>query len=534
MLPRITDPQEGTGALIDDLSSTKDAASPPPAAATTASQSTEPFSLQKFATLPHELQKQIIELACSNGPPLSSSLAAAGVGAAATSYTSCPGLDATTTLNLALAARSLYALVIPSLYSMVSLSLPSTLAAFHHALTAKPALGRLVKSLHVGLWSPAPAWYALEYRQGYVRSGGPNESEIYEPDRRFMRTSLQSERERKLLPLWCSADDRWSVDEPGSGAAAIAVWDALYEAQWVINIKLWQPSSRMQSADRELFYVVDRTQCIAESQAVLDLYLIELRRWEDKTGISHSGGAGKEESGSNTDGKEDRESKIEEPKYPTLVLTGYPRSSRRHVSSKSSANKERFVLDRSQVLQHLARPGSAYDSFYHPLLFARSGEQITLLSSEHDYEGRATHKFLREPEEDWDEFFFDPYKASSMDWTLSNTATIGSLLSLLSSVLSHTMSLENLSLTFLERAACGTRGTAAVLRKLRTISLGPPPFRWYAPLRLEFLPASLAELRLCGIRLHEEELEAIVKMFPRLKRFCWTVVYLYSKEHTPR
>lgn len=307
------------------------------------------------------------------------------------------------------------------------------------------------------------------------------------------------------------------------------------EAQWVVDINLQKPSQRMQTTRWESLQVVHRTQRLAEAQAVLDLYLMELRHWEDEKGISRGRADSDQDSSSSSEDEEEDSDEPEGVEYPSLVLTGYPAPPSRPSHPRFSEPQERFVIDRAQILRHLARPRCEHDWFDHHVLFARSGEQSILSAiCEYDFGGRATHKFRREPDENWDEFFFDP-DASSPDWSLPNTSTIGSLLSLLSSVLSHTTNLENLSLTgFLERAACGTRGAAALLKKRRTVTFAPPPFTWYAPLHLKLLPAGLEELQLSGIRLHEEELAAIIRMFPRLKRFQWSMMYQFSGKHTPR
>lgn len=170
------------------------------------------FTLEGFATLPHELKKRIIDLACSPSPPSSSAGRAAR-----------PLLDIATTQSLAFASRDLYSLVVPILYSSIWITRPSSLASFHLALTSKPALGRLVKSLHVGPSDVSPEWDPLLCDEGYILSDCSNESEMYKPDRYFLITSLQSDEEAKLLPAWCARDRQWALDEPGRSAAARAV-----------------------------------------------------------------------------------------------------------------------------------------------------------------------------------------------------------------------------------------------------------------------------------------------------------------------
>lgn len=512
-------------------SSSKDfAIAPEPAAAGAqprlppSSAAKKPTTLEGFTTLPHELKKRILDLACSSFPSTSTAGQATR-----------PRLDLNTTLNLAFSSRGLYTLVVPILYSSVWITRPSSLASLHLALTSKPALGRLVKHLHVGPGQTSPHWNALDCDEGCIRSDCSNYSEMFVPDRYLLTSSLQSKEETKLLPRWCKPTRRWALDEPAPSAAAAAVWDALLEAQWEIDIDLQKPMQcyRERGWRADGMKLVDHTQRTAEAQAVLDLYLIELRRWEDERGIGRGRGDSCEGSSGEDDEEEDSD-ESQEVEYPKLALTGYAASPARPWYLQRSDDEERIVIDRAQILQHLARRNCEYDRFDHPVLFARSGEQSIWLSiCEYDYGGRATTKFRKAPDEYWDELFSPD--DSSPDYALPNTSTLGSLLSLLSSVLSHTTNIENLSLTgFLERAACGTRSMAAVLKKLRTVSLGPPPlFGWYAPLHLQTLCAGVEELRLSGIRLHEEELDAIVKMFPRLKRFHWSMMYQFSNKHTP-
>lgn len=513
--------------------------------------------LDKFTTLPYELQHHIIELACCPAPlpppPSSSAYAPPGTGSPPMRLSVRARRDLNPAFSLALASRKLYALVVPLLYSSVWITRPSSLAAFHLALTAKPALGRSVRSLHVGPCEEGPEWEPTHYQQEELISHS-FDSESASLDsiasaRASIYTSLRDDKEaaRRLLPKWCKSDRRWPLDWPDSnGGPSAAVYNALEEAQRVIDINL--PRFSYNGKGQRISFP-QREVRLGEVQAALDLYLIKMRRWEDERGIEHlqvadsdedededeSSSEGEEQdSGEEQDEKGKRKLRDDDLKYPTLYLTGYPIRPRSTINDKPLNSTELFTLDRADILQHLARRHAPSDRFDHPLLFSRAGLSIV------KYDGWKYEPGSRKPYVDseradtWDEELFSP-PCTTPDYALPNTATLGSLLSLLSSVLSHTPNIQNLSLSgFLERAVCGNRPTLAMLKKLRYLSLGPPPNVWWAPLRLAALPDGLQDLRLCGIRLHEEQLEDVIKMLPSLKTFQWSMIHRYSREHRPR
>lgn len=481
------------------------------------SSSKKPITLEQFATLPHELKKHVIELACCSAP----------VNGPATGPTTRSRFDFITTLNFALASRSLYALVIPVLYTSVVITRPSSLASFHLAMTSKPALGRLVKNLHVGPCEVSPQWDPIDFHAGFYHSDCSLNSDAVEPSRVYIRSSMQSQAEVDLLPLWCQPDRKWPLDwySVRSKGLVEVVFEALYDAQKTIGVNLRR--SHQDYKGKQLSSS-EHTIRLAEVQAALDLYLMMMRRWDDRHGITREQLPDDDEDDGGSMAEREEAAVVQGSAYPTLFLTGYAAGSRSS-KGKSTAPEERYVLSRFTILQHLARRHSILDNFDHPLIFARSGESTKQYGSFwSDHGGR--QELVGD---DWDDYFAPD--DCSPDHALPNTATLGSLLSLLSSVLSYASNVENISLTgFLERALCGSRGSAAVLKKLRFVTLGPPPKLWYAPLRLEHLAPGLEELRLCGIRLHKDELNAVLAMFPTLKRLQWSMMHKHSKKHRPR
>lgn len=488
----------------------------PAAEAALAASRPKPITLEGFATIPHERKTHILELACSPTPSSSSSSISATLSPLASR------LDIKTTLSFVLASHSLYALVAPFLYKQVWLSRPSALASFHLAMANRPYLGALVKSLHVGADSELRDWDPVSK---YTRCSCPecSQQERYRcrPSGTYIRTSLKAPQDVELLPKWCESMASFGADVTSSDERHAAVCKALSVAQSTIGVNL-QVSSRDRQG--ESLPVVEHTMRVFEVQATLDLYLIAIRHWESEQDIIDEQ-RGRSDRKVNDSGSEG----VGRVMYPPLVLTGY--STLTSPVEASTSGQEPYVLSRSDLLHHLARPGSWTDRFDHPLLFARSGENIVEAQSYHDYGARQERE---DPAAgDWADLFTSHQRVSP-DYGLTNTGTIGSLLALLRAVLSHTPYLENLSLTgFLERAVCGTRPSLA-LERLRALSVGPPPSQWYAPLHLGNHLSGLEELRLCGIRLHEAEIFAILTKSPPLRRLQWTMMHKFALEHLPR
>lgn len=420
-------------------------------------------------------------------------------------------MDFTTARNLHLVSKGLYGLTSPLTYSHVWLSRPSALASFHLAVSTRPALGPLVKSLHVGPDQELTDWGPLQERPRAACASCGESHEV----RNFITTSLKDWREEvELLPRWCHSQTLWPLDYPPDNLHSKAVFLALLEAQSCIDVDL-QLHNKDHAGAR--ISRVEHTIRLCEVQGALDLYLMGLRCWMDARGLGFDG---------SDDESEMAEERKEDTSYPTLVLTGYSSlPGAKHLSS--SAGETPIVVSRSQLLQHLARRGSIHDSFHHPLLFARSGLELCT-STTRSYGQRRDLTDRDTGSAD----FADVFSSSpdySPDYSLPNTASVASLLAMLRATLSYTPLLETLSLTgFLEAAVCGPRPMAFALLKLRHLSLGPSPTEWYAPLRFDGL-AGLEELRIAGIALYEKEAEAIVTKLPALRTIEWSLMQKYPE-----
>lgn len=156
-------------------------------------------SLQDFWRLPSELQQRILLLACRS-PPL---LATTGA-AFSNSKFSLLSLDIPTTLNLALSTRQLYPFIMGLLYAHVKITTVSALRCFQYALSSRPALGRLVKSLHIGPVDDLPRhWWPLE--SGSSRAADGNAET-------WLATSL-NEGDADKRPSWCGPRQKWPLSD---------------------------------------------------------------------------------------------------------------------------------------------------------------------------------------------------------------------------------------------------------------------------------------------------------------------------------
>lgn len=160
----------------------------------TAASPSSTISLEDFWRLPAELQQRILLLACR--PPAYSDKDL--------SKRSTLALDLATTRHLALVSRQLYPQIITLLYSHVKITTVSALRSFQQALSSRPALGRLVKSLHLGpADSLPPKWWPL------LIETDKDDLELEHPGS-HITTSLSEEDEDKQ-PRWCEPRRKWNV-----------------------------------------------------------------------------------------------------------------------------------------------------------------------------------------------------------------------------------------------------------------------------------------------------------------------------------
>lgn len=107
---------------------------------------------------------------------------------------------------------------------------------------------------------------------------------------------------------------------------------------------------------------------------------------------------------------------------------------------------------------------------------------------------------------------------------LPSSATMGCLIGRVLAIVKLAPRLTNLQLSgFLERAVCDARPPPAdSLQDLSSLSLGPAPQRWSAPMHFhDSVFGRVKKLRLAGVLLLDEEVESIYKL-PMLEHLEWT------------
>lgn len=155
-----------------------------------------------FATLPVEIRARIISLACSAGVHTSSSI------------------DRETTLSLMFVSSDTYQLAAAVLYRNIVVPRPSILVELAHTLVSKPALGLLIKSLHLGPVGHLPDWWPVSKGRGNPHS---------------FKSSLQNE---DLLPTWSSPGSMWVLynSDTASSRRHKALLSAVEAAQIDIGV----------------------------------------------------------------------------------------------------------------------------------------------------------------------------------------------------------------------------------------------------------------------------------------------------------
>lgn len=472
-----------TSSFDDDGNSSDDQTATAAAAA--------PLSPASFYSLPEELRSRVLDLAFHL--PLSwQSLAGAQP----------RQVDFATTLSLARTSRWLYQRVIFFIYRDIKITRPSALALLQQAVSSHPQLGRVIRSLHVG-----PEDEATEGKTSpiTVQPRSRDAQGNWRPASYRISSSLRSPMDVGLLPQWCTPGKEWSFHHEAEDAQALVISRALLAVVESFGLHpdrlhSWQPPTTIVQ--------------IYEAQAALDLYLMALGRLDN------------ERSGSDASSP----SRNDEAEYPPLILVG---TAAQPTLTSAMVQDKPYVITRQQVLQHLARPGCVFDTFDHPLLFARSSlESGSVNATPRREEPDSYNRWRAEDPAD----VFTPngiqdadepstkWKTSLnfLDPAFTSIPTTGSLLGLLRSLLALTPGLDRLALTgFLERAVCGTRPIAAVLKNLRAFSIGPPPLlkTWHAPLEFEGMDR-VRQLRICGVMLRGDE---VGKLGCRYSNLQWTM-----------
>lgn len=452
--------------------------------------------LTQFWKLPKELQQRIIIAAC--GPP--------------TLFRSeVPGRtwDCTRTMNrLSQSGKELYALATPLLYANVRLTRPSALRQFQQTLASRPALGRLVKTLHIGPTEALPDnWWPI------VRSWG-----IIEDEWRFRVNLIHHHNDPQQwgcrthdLPLKICTREDWRWEKATS--------DALQAASCALDVDLHHDSRSYSGSDigTDAWHVR-----VLEVQAAMELFCFEAQRYEEME---------KERTG-------ERYTFNLKVKYPRLVVDG-GQSGRACSPAAEDDGKDAFHVTRTDIYRRMTRGGAPTDHFNHPLLFARSGlGWIAEGPGEVEHWGEAPRE---EPGHEGDpaDFFAWPASTSGsglsadvdlsdpVDLAIPSTASIGGNLSLARSVLSSTPLLRSLSLTgFLENAVIGERAPPP-FEALKNLTIGPPPTGCSLPHRFDHQTfSSIEKLRICGHVPTPQDIATIVgdDAFPSLRELQWSVI----------
>lgn len=309
---------------------------------------------------------------------------------------------------------------------------------------------------------------------------------------------------------------------------------------------------------------------IHELAAALELYLIEMRRVEDKRGYQH---------------KTVRRGEDPPPvpakceagacgHYPRLVLD--PHSTTPPLVKPEGEGKL-FYLTQREISHHLSGAYGAADCFDHPLVFARSGwplpdddvgeegQQLLaeLLEGDADWEEEASQRFgpNHEDNAEWrgpvyvdetapqavgapstpDEgatsvtgtgsasgYLRDAAGPPSAQSALPGVETVGGLLALGRILLTFASQVNNLSLTgIFHRLFCGP--VSIEMPALRSLSIGPLLLYWkiaFSP-RLVGSFSALENIRICTGTLTDVEVGLLAGesgALPRLRHIEWEMV----------
>lgn len=445
-----------------------------------------PHPATSFSSLPYELRANIIDLACH-------------------ADNSAAFIDKEMVSSLMLTCSDAYNLTAPRLYRSVRITTPSSLSNFARTLKARPSLGLMIKSLHLGPdTQPRKDYWPLS-RHGPV---------VHD----YIKTSLQ---DQDRLPLWYKAEQEIPLISPDLAAdkRSKAVLIAIKAAQAALGVDLIRPrcapNGHQIGSSRWFMGVL-------EIQAALDLYLMEVRRIEDKVRDA-------DQNCEDEDAVADLRARLADIVYPTLVVTLCTR-----LKAPSDEEQRIFTLSRTALLEHMARPGASLDHFEHPLLYVRSG--ILPLAINDAGKGRVNDPFIGTMEGlngDWDvEHLAEvmslckPDANTTLDSassTLNTRTTTGGIHSLVRTVLAHTPNVENLSLSSYLQLVLWSDATP--LQSLRSLCLGI--FTHYRDSSL--CPslslhgdqlAGLERLHISGHVLTEQKIDLIAGL-PRLKRVMW-------------
>lgn len=176
-----------------------------------------------FIRLPPEVLELIVSYACRSPPPSTSPKAA--------SKRSPLALDSKTTLNLSLTSKSLHALISLILLENVRLTRLSSLIELNRTLDSNPALGELIKSLHVGTETESLAageWPLLKEDE---EEGVKLRYSVL-----WIKTSFGEDEEGKL-PKWCEPDRSWCFEPGRLDCQGVASTNAIKAAMDALDVE---------------------------------------------------------------------------------------------------------------------------------------------------------------------------------------------------------------------------------------------------------------------------------------------------------
>lgn len=410
------------------------AASSPRSTSSSSDREMQPAEGPGGQRLPQELIHRILPLAC--GPPVIPRTTIVG------RTDSCTA----TLLQLSLVSKQLYSFATARLYAHVRLTTPSSLRAFHRTLTSRAALGRLVKSLHVGADRPLPSdWWP-------INSSTDGELECFKFELNLDCPNNSTARASVPPPQY---DYNMRIGSTPTDAASQALRAAFISASR--NLDVDPNHSTLDASGYDIGSSVWHVR-VVELQAALELYGLEMQR---------RCGAG--------------------AACPSMrVGTVTP-----------AQDCGVFTVTRAQIYRRLMRAGAPTDSFDHPLLHARSGLPWSAEARD-DAEHTSPNRTINDGEDPSDTFSLpatsaradDPDNAEvivfpsdltdPVDLAIPTGATVAGNISLARSVMALTPLLRSLALTgCLESAILGDR-FACALQDLRILTTGPTPRMWSA------------------------------------------------------
>lgn len=455
-------------------------------------------ALTGFWRIPRELQQRILALSCQ-APTLPRRTM---VGRS---------FDCSeTTLRLMHTSKFFYVFATPLLYKHIRITRPSILVQLQRTLASRPALGQLVRSLHIG------ADAALSTDWFPMRSLGCG-------DRSHVSFRLNV---GEYIDKWDGHFQEPEVGHSDEQDPAIEALEAAFvSASQCMNVKLGRSALDYSGLGigSDAWHIR-----IFEVQAAVELYCFEMRRCVAKA---------------QKKAPLKKKHKTEAPTNPSRPVS-YPRllvyAASRASGRDDAAEKDVFRVSRSQLLARIASPGAPTDSFIHPILFARSNLSWYAQGPDGEiHEGERDEDEANDGAEVIGDVFFKPKgPASDVDATVDplsltriSTATVGGNLALARSVAGFTTKLRSLAVTsFFERILAGMQ--PAGFSMLHSASIGPVPSRWPIPLFLDHSSLrSLKQLSICGIRLVDpdiSELNGTSTVLTRLSKLQWSLNREYS------